>query len=732
MGVDTIYSSITNALDATLYQLDRAPAGQSLFGAVSIGINSNVGDATANAIANSANSILDQVANSFDVLYTDMDLRFRSLADTYLNGVSVLRDDFYRQLALVQASLKKQQAIDRVNIANNISNIKALFDLELLTIELALGNTNSVVLNLSNTTSTRFESTAQTISIIASTIDNNYAFFIDEVKTRTTSDLALANTITSLGATVGDAIGMITLEKDLRIANNLSIVNYVDTVSATVGNNYAFTVTEHNLRVANNLSIANTINTVAATVGNNYALLLSEQSARVTAIDGVANNYSSLSLAVGNNYSYLLTEIGARIANNVSTMNRIVDLETISGNSYAFIIDEATARVNGDAGVANSVSSLGITVSNNYSYFTNKIDLLVANNSASANTLYGLQIGVANLNSTLSTEVSLRIANNASTANSISSLGVTVGNNYAFLLNEASARVNGDAGVANSVSSLGITVSNNYAFLLNEATARVNGDAGVANSVSSLGIKVANNYGYLNTLNGIVVSPSGVYGKHSVTIDTNGYITGYELIGGGGSSAFTVNAAYFTVTQPGANNFTFQVESGIVKINGSLVVNGSINTAQVTSGAITNSVGAYTEGQLDDHYSTVVLAQEIIVNCSGGKNLIIGATHAYSTQHEGLYVQLNRTTNTIFQVTGNTYFQNVSHISFPVPEDTIFQCGPGGSNYSKILSGENMQALTVVDDPGAGWIKYSLYVGCGAGQYVSCQSRGLSCLELKR
>ena len=35
---------------------------------------------------------------------------------------------------------------------------------------------------------------------------------------------------------------------------------------------------------------------------------------------------------------------------------------------------------------------------------------------------------------------------------------------------------------------------------------------------------------------------SGVQAKRAVTIDANGSITGYELIGGGGTSAFNVRA----------------------------------------------------------------------------------------------------------------------------------------------------------------------------------------------
>ena len=559
MSVDTIYSTITNALDPTLYQLDRAPAGQSLFNAISVGINSVVGAATTNAINQVANTVATLSANS-DLMFANFEQVMAERSLEFLKRVSDVRNDFYNRLHEVQSTLNQQQALDRIDVSKTISNLTALLDSELLTVQMALGNANSIVWELSNTTSTRFESTAQTISIIASTIDNNYAFLLNEVSTRTTNEEAIANSISTLAATFGDSIsGLITDINNIQVFVDSSVVNSINALSSAVGNNYAFSVSERNLRIANNTSTAAAINSLGTTIGNNYAYLVNEHNERVTAIDGVANNLNSLSLSVGNNYSFLISEQSARIANNVSTINSINNLASSVGNNYAFLTNEENARISGDAGVANSVSALGLSVSNSMAYMIDKVNLAVANTAAMANTTNGLQIQINNVTSSLTAEVNLRTANNVSTGQAISSLG-------------------------------GI-VANNYAFLTTEENARITGDAGVAYSVATLGVKVANNYGYLETLNNVVVGTDGVTSKHAVTIDTNGYITGYQLIGGGGTSSFIVNAADFQVTQPGASTpFTLQVESGVVKINGDLIVTGTVNTVHITDNAISNNL----------------------------------------------------------------------------------------------------------------------------------------------
>ena len=129
------------------------------------------------------------------------------------------------------------------------------------------------------------------------------------------------------------------------------------------------------------------------------------------------------------------------------------------------------------------------------------------------------------------------------------------------------------------------------ASITSEKTARVAADndlavdvAAVASDVTTLSSTVGSHTTSITTLS---QSVDGIEGKWGVAIDSNDYITGVELIGSGQTSAFNINADVFSVNSPGSDDFSFQVADGKVKINGGLIVNGSLDTSQITDNAVT-------------------------------------------------------------------------------------------------------------------------------------------------
>jgi hypothetical protein len=98
-----------------------------------------------------------------------------------------------------------------------------------------------------------------------------------------------------------------------------------------------------------------------------------------------------------------------------------------------------------------------------------------------------------------------------------------------------------------------------------------------ASSVTSLSTTVGNHTTSINTNTS---SLNGVLGKYGVTIDSNGGLTGFELIGGGGTSDFIVTANKFKIySSNGAlNPFSVITDGSSSKV----VINGDLN---VTSAA---------------------------------------------------------------------------------------------------------------------------------------------------
>jgi hypothetical protein len=80
---------------------------------------------------------------------------------------------------------------------------------------------------------------------------------------------------------------------------------------------------------------------------------------------------------------------------------------------------------------------------------------------------------------------------------------------------------------------------------------------------------------------------SGLQAKYGVRLDVNGYVTGFEQNNSGSSGNFTVKADTFSVIMPGYAGITpFTVDSGGVRINGNLVVDGTITGTKIVSGGI--------------------------------------------------------------------------------------------------------------------------------------------------
>ena len=124
-----------------------------------------------------------------------------------------------------------------------------------------------------------------------------------------------------------------------------------------------------------------------------------------------------------------------------------------------------------------------------------------------------------------------------------------------------------------------------------EQAARANADSALASSVSSLTTTVNGHTASISTQQSSI---DGMLLKYGVTLDSNGYVTGFQQNNNGSSGEFIVKADRFKIVMPGAGAITpFQVSSGLVKINGNLVVDGTITATQIADQAVnTGKMGA--------------------------------------------------------------------------------------------------------------------------------------------
>lgn len=154
-----------------------------------------------------------------------------------------------------------------------------------------------------------------------------------------------------------------------------------------------------------------------------------------------------------------------------------------------------------------------------------------------------------------------------------------------------------------------------FAEITNVQTVLTAADAAMASDITTLNAEVAGNTASISTNATAIATLDGyVAASYSVTLDVNGYATGFELInGGGGTSAFNVVVDKFQLSAPSVGGgapaavFTVITHGGVGKIGivGDIIQDGSIT-----------SLGTVTTGQLN------ALSGKVVFDLNAGTLII--------------------------------------------------------------------------------------------------------------
>lgn len=109
------------------------------------------------------------------------------------------------------------------------------------------------------------------------------------------------------------------------------------------------------------------------------------------------------------------------------------------------------------------------------------------------------------------------------------------------------------------------------AAISSEASLRVAADGVNATAIGTVSTNLG---GLTSTVTTLTSSVNGILAKNGVSLDVNGYVTGYEQINNGSSGSFIISASYFGVKTPGGGP-GLSWESGAIRITatgGALVV----------------------------------------------------------------------------------------------------------------------------------------------------------------
>jgi predicted phage tail protein len=269
----------------------------------------------------------------------------------------------------------------------------------------------------------------------------------------------------------------------------------------------------------------------------------------------------------------------------------------------------AEAAIQAELGVLNDVKYTIATI-NEERVTREEEDMVLASQIRTISAMLGdpYNPGEGTVYAALVSERTARVTADEAMAANIDALTAVIGDPfnpapgsvYAAIKDEETARANADGALASQVNTLTTSIGNPsspapgsvYAAIKDEAEVRASADSALASDVTTLQTKVDGN---TNSVQVLSQSVDGIKGKYAVKIDTNGYVTGYELIGTGASSSMVFHVDNFLIGKPGATNdypFALGTVDGVTRISmkNVFIQDASIKTLKIENNAVTTYV----------------------------------------------------------------------------------------------------------------------------------------------
>jgi len=375
-----------------------------------------------------------------------------------------------------------------------------------------------------------------------------------------------------------------------------------------------------------------------------------------------------------------------RIGNNAAA---ITVLQTDTGDNAAAIVTEQTARTNADTAIASELHLIG---AQNVGQTAFIIDLDTA--------YVGAAESLASRFATISADWAASDDTHQAAAEAAAAVYTD-----AEITTEQTARANADSAAATTVSLLDARVvlneglvpgiATNAAAIVTEAGVAADATSAVAHTVTALTTTVGTN---TSSAAANLSAINGIQAEYGVTLNVNGYVSGFKLINtGSGSSAFTILADKFAIVDasgdPAETEYVpFEISGGKinlrgdVKIDGDLLVTGTVNGVDALSTTEAHRLGSTHIGA-NAIYSTHIAADEvkavnIEANAVTAGKINVTNLEAVSTATGDLSVDGDLTMGTTSAIlggqtaynTGDGYFLGYSS------GDYVFSIGDGGDN----------------------------------------------------
>lgn len=460
----------------------------------------------------------------------------------------------------------------------------------------------------------------QTNAAIANPLSGNSALktALDTLRTDHNSLVGVVNGLINLGNGAGIAT-VIQNETDARIAGDTALAATIALIGAKSGDALSFILDLTKVKVSPTESLGSRLTTIASSIANNAAAITTEQNARTTAISAEATARQQLGAAL-------------QTAINNETAARTAAITNEQNARATAIAAEASARQQLSATLTNSINNESSTRAAAIIAEQNaRATAISSEATARQNLAAALTADIATVSAQVSAESTARVNGDNALASTISLIGAKNGAGNAFILSDTTVQLTGGVSLASRLTGLQTQISSNTSAIINEQTTRANAISAetsvrntqiaalkldLENQIASVSAAVSteattrasqdsalstqintvstNLNGLSATVSTISTSVDGLLARYGVTLNVNGYITGFSQNNSGVTSDFIIMADKFKVVSPGVTPrdiFTVDADgvsmNGNVKINGGLIVSGTVGTGSLAANAVT-------------------------------------------------------------------------------------------------------------------------------------------------
>lgn len=451
--------------------------------------------------------------------------------------------------------------------------------------------------------------TALTTSLNALTarVGSAEATIVSDRQARVSADEAVASELFGLDARIDTAEATIVSDRQARVSGDAALASDLTALTARVGTNEATIVSDRQARVDGDNALASSLTALTSRVGTAESTIVSNQSAAASATAAVASDLSLLGARNGSGNAFVINTGTAQVGDGVTLASRFAALSAADGNNLAAIQSEEQARINADGVLTSSVNSLGSRMGSAESAIVNEQNARAVGDAAEAAARQALAARVTTAEGDINTVEAAVLTEQTARANGDNALSSSltaltarvtsaegdITTARADILSEQTARANGDSANATAINGLltrmtaaegDITIAE--AAIVTEQNARVSGDNALASNISVLSTSLNGNIASVSTLQSSV---NGLQARYGVSLDVNGYVTGFVQNNDGATGSFVVLADRFAIVTPGNSpQVPFEVAGGVVRIKEANI--GSLNVEKLNSGALNATI----------------------------------------------------------------------------------------------------------------------------------------------